>query len=186
VTDRERDDAVPEAEMAETEHGLVPEGPGWFVLNAREARWDEVDGWGRYCRFEGEPRFPEVGVNIHVLGPGEPMSMYHRELGQEDFLVISGECLLIVEGEERPLRPFDLVHCPPWTEHVIVGAGSGPAAIVCIGARPAEDAVVYPVEPAALRHGAGVRRETTSGGDAYAGVERPRPVPYRAGDLGDA
>ena len=36
-----------------------------------------------------------------MLDPGEPMAMYHWETDQEDFLVLSGEPLLIVEGEER-------------------------------------------------------------------------------------
>jgi hypothetical protein len=32
------------------------------------------------------------------------MAMYHWEADQEHFLVLSGDALLIVEGEERPLR----------------------------------------------------------------------------------
>jgi uncharacterized cupin superfamily protein len=183
VIEHDRGEVVPEARLTETEHGIVPEGTGWFVLNAREARWDEVDGSGRYCRFEGDEAFPQLGFNVHVLDPGERMAMYHGEIGQEDFLVLSGECLLIIQGEERTLRPFDLVHCPPWTDHVILGAGRGRAVIVCVGARPPEDAVRYPVEPAALRHGAGVARATTSEREAYAGRAPLRPTRYRAGDL---
>jgi uncharacterized cupin superfamily protein len=183
VSEHDREDVVPEARLIGSEHGVVPEGAGWFVLNAREARWHEVDGLGRYCPFEGDDAFPQLGVNIHVLDPGEPMAMYHGEAGQEDFLVLSGECLLIIQGEERALRPFDLVHCPPWTDHIILGAGEGRAVIVCVGARPPEDAVRYPVEPAALRRGAGVARATTSGREAYADVAPRRATRYRAGDL---
>ena len=96
----------------------------WFVVNAREAGWESIEGSGRWCTFEGDARFEEYGINIHVLLPGEPSCMYHGENAQEDFLVLSGECLLVIEGEERRLRQWDFVHCPPWTRHVFVGAGS--------------------------------------------------------------
>src|SRR5688500_16430387 len=115
---------VPEAPLDATEHGLVPNGDGWFVLNAREARWRHGPGRGAICWFEGHPpESPQLGVNLTVLDPGQPMAMYHWEADQEDFLVLSGEALLIVEGEERPLRQWDFVHCPAGTKHVIVGAG---------------------------------------------------------------
>jgi uncharacterized cupin superfamily protein len=52
-----------------------------------------------------------LGMSIQVLAPGEPNSMYHWEAEQEDFLVLSGEALLIVEGQERPLKQWDFVHC---------------------------------------------------------------------------
>src|SRR5579875_2225125 len=103
-----------EAPLKRTDAGLVPQGAGWFVLNAREARW--LDGeFGAYTRFEGEPGFPKLGFNIGVLAPGQPACYYHAEDEQEDFLVLSGECLLLIEGEERPLKAWDFVHCPPWT-----------------------------------------------------------------------
>ncbi len=127
---------VPEAEVERTEAGVVPKGAGWFVLNAKEALWNDGH-FGAYTRFEGpESRFDQVGVNIGVLQPGQPACMYHGESEQEDFLVLSGECLLLVEGEERRLRAWDFFHCPPWTEHVFVGAGDGPCAILALGARP--------------------------------------------------
>src|SRR5438132_4673763 len=97
----------------------------WFVRNAREMRWLE-DDLGAYCSFEEDERFPELGINLNVLQPGRPMCMYHRESHQEDVLVLRGECLLIVEGEEHPLRQWDLFHCPRDLAHVIVGAGTGP------------------------------------------------------------
>ncbi len=98
---------VPEAPLEETDGGLVPAGEGWFVLNAREARSRERPQRGLAVPFEGTPEFPQVGIRLYVLGPGEPMGMYHWEANQEDFLVLSGEALLLVEGVERPLRQWD-------------------------------------------------------------------------------
>ena len=151
----------------------MPTGDGWFVLNARDAPWYERDGRGFYCEFEGFDGvdFPQFGINLTVLRPGEPMAMYHWEADQEDFLVTAGQALLIVEGEERPLRRWDLVHCPPGTEHVLVGAGESPCVIVAVGARDRStgpDWGAYTVSDAALRHGAGVDRETTDPALAYA------------------
>src|SRR5437868_342354 len=108
--------------MKQTEHGLIPEGAGWFVLNACEAKWQHTENLGSYLPFEGDARVPELGINLNWLLPGQPMAMYHEEDRQEDFLVLVGEALLIVEGEERPLRTWDFVHCPPLTSHVIAGA----------------------------------------------------------------
>jgi uncharacterized cupin superfamily protein len=174
-----------EAKLIDTDAGLRPEGAGWFVVNAQDAAWWASDRAGRYCRFEGtdEARFPEVGVNIHVLEPGEPNCQYHGEIGQEDFLVLSGECLLLVEGQERRLKAWDFVHCPDWTEHVFVGAGDGPCAILMIGVRREDDAVLYPVNELALSHGAGVEKETDDPREAYAGWPELVAVRYREGDL---
>ena len=126
---------VPEAELQQTEHGLVPTGDGWFVLNAQDSRWYHGESRGAFCDFEGDQDFPQVGVNLQVLMPGQPMAMYHWEVDQEDFLVLSGEALLIVEGEERMLRAWDFFHCASLTKHTIVGAGDGPCIVVAIGAR---------------------------------------------------
>ena len=119
---------VHEAKPEQTEHGLAPTGEGWFTLNLRDAVWRHADDRGAVCvaldDFESERRAVQFGVNPFVLQPGEPMSMYHWEADQEAFLVVSGEAVLIVEGEERPLRAWDFVHCPPHTKHVIVGAGA--------------------------------------------------------------
>jgi uncharacterized cupin superfamily protein len=138
----------------------------WFVVNARDARWvwNEMGG---YCNFEdGDVRFEQVGINLNALHPGVPMAMYHEEPGQEDFLVLEGEALLIVEGEERPLKAWDFVHCPPHTKHVILGAGDGPSLVLAVGARKGQ--ATYPVDETAVRHGAGVETETSSPKDAYA------------------
>jgi uncharacterized cupin superfamily protein len=174
---------VEEARLVETQNGLVPEGDGWFVVNAREARWWHHETFGSAVTFEGEARFPDFGINIQVLQPGEPNCMYHGENAQEDFLVLAGECLLLVEGEERPLKQWDFVHCPPWTEHVFVGAGGRPCAILMVGARPKDEALLYPVSDVARKHGAGVEQEATSGQEAYAAFERPYEGPYRDGLL---
>ena len=124
----------------------------------------------------------QFGLNPFVLQPGEPMSMYHWEADQEAFLVVSGEAVLIVEGEERPLRAWDFVHCPPHTRHVIVGAGTGPCVVIAVGARE-RDELGFPVDEAATRQGAGVEEETTDGGAAYASVPGRRPAAYREGWL---
>ena len=125
---------VPEAPLERTEHGLAPAGEGWFVLNAREARWVR-DERSACSEFEGETEFEQIGIFLRVLSPGGTMGMYHWEADQEDFLVLSGEALLIVEGEERPLRRWDFFHCPPGTEHIIVGAGDGPCVVLAVGSR---------------------------------------------------
>ncbi len=153
----------------------------WFIRNARETRWTG-GRLGKYTPFGERAEFPQVGVNISVLDPGEPMTMYHREGTQEGFLVLRGECLLIVEGEERPLRQWDYFHCPPGVPHAIVGAGDGPSLVLALGSRVAENWVVYPAEPVAQRHGAGVEVETSKPAEAYAGYEFP-DVEYEEGWL---
>lgn len=173
-----------EARLRRTEHGLVPETDGWFVLNARDAIWSENVENGRFTRWEGdsEAQFRGLGINVAVLEPGQPACMYHGEDTQEDFLVLSGEALLVVEGEERPLRAWDLVHCPPWTRHVIVGAGTGPCLVLAVGARPTTD-VLYPVDETARRHGASVERDTSKPSEAYAGTSENVQIRYVDGDL---
>jgi uncharacterized cupin superfamily protein len=173
---------VPEARLDTTEHGLVPTGEGWFVLNARDARWRHGPGRPAICDFEGELEFPQLGLNLNVLAPGEQMAMYHWEADQEDFLVLAGEPLLIVEGEERPLRRWDLVHCPPGTKHVVVGAGDGPSVVLAVGARDRStgpDWGGYTVDECALRHEAGVEQATNEPQQAYARFARRQPARYR-------
>jgi uncharacterized cupin superfamily protein len=177
---------VEQAKLVRTEHGLVPEGEGWFVVNAREARWRSRDGeLGRACMFEGEPGFAELGVRLHVVDPGQPNAMYHAEDAEEDFLVLSGECVLVVEGNERRLRAWDFVHCPPGTNHVFVGAGDAPCVLLMVGARRPDSGVRYPVDETAARYGASVEEEATSPAEAYARYPERVPVRYRDGDLPD-
>ena len=146
----------------------------WFVLNVRDARWRKHETFGASCRFE-EPKapFPQLGINVRVLQPGQPNCLYHSESLQEDFLVLAGQCLLLVDGEERPLQAWDFVHCPPGTEHVFVGAGDGPCAILMAGARDPDERLLYPASELARRHGASAEQETTSPEEAYAPFAPP-------------
>lgn len=174
-----------EAELDDTGAGLQPTGEGWFVLNTKDAVWKESGEFGRYVTWEGAggARFPELGINIGVLQPGQPACMYHGEDAQEDFLVLAGEGVLIVEGEERALRAWDFVHCPPWTKHVIVATGSEPCVVLAVGARNGRPGLVYPVDETARKYGAGVERETSEGGEAYAGASEIVAIRYVEGDL---
>jgi mannose-6-phosphate isomerase-like protein (cupin superfamily) len=124
---------VSEANLRETRFGLAPDGEGWFVVNARDVRWRDFGPLGVACDFEGKRPFRQLGINLNRLLPGQPMTVYHRELHQEGFLIIAGECLLVVEGEEWSLKAWDLFHCPGGTAHAIVGAGYGP--FPCSGVR---------------------------------------------------
>ena len=172
---------VPEAPIEQTPDGSRPVGEGWFVANARDAVWFHNEKFGKGVIFEGEPDFAQLGINIQVMWPGQPNGYYHGEIGQEDFLVLSGECLLLIEGEERLLRAWDFVHCPPWTEHIFVGAGDAPCAILCVGARTEGHGIRYPVSELALRHEAGVSEAATSGKVAYAGMPKTERGPYTEG-----
>ena len=168
---------VPEAPLERNDAGLYPAGEGWFVVNVRDAQWLDSHELGLYAPFEGrDAQFAELGTNVVVLRPGEPSCMYHAEDAQEDFLVLAGQCLLIVEGQERSLRAWDLVHCPPMTEHVFVGAGDDPCLLLGTGARRKGRALVYPVSEAALKHGAGVEVETGNPAEAYARFPESTPI----------
>jgi uncharacterized cupin superfamily protein len=176
---------VDEASVRRTKYGLVFDGDGWFVVNARESRWRDTGPLGKYCDFEGKRPFKRLGINLNVLEPGQPMSMYHRERAQEGFLVLAGECLLIVEGEKRRLATWDFFHCPGGTEHVIVGAGDGPSVVLAVGARGGRKGFVYPVSGAALAHGAGVGQEATKPAEAYRSFPRWLRSAYQDGWLPD-
>jgi uncharacterized cupin superfamily protein len=176
-------DSVREAALRKTELGLVPEGEGWFILNAREATWVRSEERGQDTDFEGRQEWTQLGFRIHVLMPGQRNGMYHRELGQEDFLVVSGECVLVIEGEERRLKAWDFVHCPPWTPHVFVAAGEGPCVIVMTGSRAGGFEVVYPVNAVAAKYGASVGEETSSPDDAYAAFGAEARSAYESGWL---
>ena len=161
-------DSVPEAELKKTDAGLIPQGHGWFVLNARDASWIRSEERGHDTDFEGGQEWAQLGFRIHVLMPGQRNGMYHGERSQEDFLVVSGECVLVIEGEERRLKAWDFVHCPPWTRHVFVGAGDGPCVIVMVGSRVGGFEVLYTVNEVAAKHDASVLEETSNPDEAYA------------------
>jgi len=165
---------VPEAPLRETKHGLVADVEGWFVLNARDSRWRDYGPLGFFCNFEGKRPFRQLGFNINILEPGQVLGRYHRENAQEAFLVLAGTCVLLVEGEERTLRAWDFFHCPAGTEHVFVGAGDGPCAVLMVGARTEDEQLLYPVSELAARYGASAEETTPDASQAYAKFERPR------------
>lgn len=147
----------------------------WFVRNVRDLRWQENE-LGASCEFDKHTdRFGEFGINLTALRPGQPMTMYHQERYQEGFLVLRGECLLVVEGQEVPLRQWDYFHCPPDVPHAIVGAGTGPSLVLAVGNRIGPDVILYPRDETALAHGAGVEQDTPSPKEAYARFTRPAP-----------
>ena len=157
----------------------------WYVRNVRDMQWWERGPRGSVALLV-ENDEDQVGVNLFVLGPGQPMSMYHWEADQEDFLVLSGEALLIVEDEERPLRAWDFFHCPPNVPHTIVGAGSGPAAILAIGAREHQDGPEwggYPYSEVAMKHDASAEEETTDPKVAYARFPQRQEGEFPEGSL---
>jgi uncharacterized cupin superfamily protein len=167
-----------EARMEQTEYGRSAATAGWFAVNLRDAAWVTSDSFGAACIFEGDAApFAQVGYTVAVLEPGQPNGMYHREDDQEDFLVLSGECIAIIEGEERRLQAWDFLHCPPGTKHILVGAGDGPCVIFMAGAREHRGSAVYTRDEVALRHGAGVPKTTSESTEAYAPFAKWKPGP---------
>jgi len=168
---------VSEAPLEDLGSGLAPVAEGWFVVNVCDAEWWSSETRGSAFWFENEygdrpVEFDQLGIHLTVVEPGQT-SVYHAEANQEAFLVLSGECRLLVEGEERRLRQWDFFHCPPWTEHGFVGAGDGPCSILMVGAR-LSPGVRYPVSELATRYGASVDKETSDPEQVYAGAERFR------------
>ena len=168
-----------EAELEQTEAGLVAAGDGWFVVNAREARWFHREGRGELLPFTGNfetdeeaewrrvMSFPQFGMNLFVLEPGEPMAVYHGEDAQEDFLVLRGDCVLVVEGEERSLHGVGLRPLPALDRAHHRRCGRWPCVVLAVGARGSEG-IRFPANEAAATHGASSERDTTDGGEAYA------------------
>jgi uncharacterized cupin superfamily protein len=177
-----------EARLAPVDSGLTPATDGWFVVNVRDAAWLTNDKFGARCVFEANGRvvgdrsdlelqtFPQLGLMLDVIWPDQPSGLYHSETKQEDFLVLAGECVLLIDGEERRLRAWDFVHCPPGTDHIFVGAGDGPCVIFMTGARGEGKQLDYPVWEVARRYGAGVENKTSDPHEAYA--------PYSHWELG--
>ena len=179
---------MPEAPLEDSGSGLAPADDGWFVVNVRDAEWltsEKTDAAqvgrssGAECVFESrEFEFPQLAVRLHVLEPDEPNGLYHFETEQEAFLVLAGECKLLVEGEERLLRPWDFVHSPAETEHIFVGAGDRPCVILMTGARSESQKAHYPFSELAARYGASAAEETSDHRQAYVGFlpsRRERP-----------
>jgi uncharacterized cupin superfamily protein len=169
-----------EARLEDVGSGLAPVSPGWFVVNVANAAWIVNDAFGARCIFESDPRvlrerpdleqqrFEQLGVTLAVLPPGRSGGLYHSESAQEDFLVLAGECLLLVEGEERPLRQWDFFHCPPDVPHIFIGQGDESCVLLMVGARPAGRTLHYPRDETALRYDAGAEEATNSPHEAYA------------------
>jgi uncharacterized cupin superfamily protein len=157
-----------EAELTPTEHGLVRTGPGWFVANVKDVRWLRHETFGEWTNLDGDHRFEQVGVHLAVLRPGRPACLYHRENKEEHFLVLEGECTLVVEEEERALKKWDFVHCAPGTDHVFVGAGDGPCIVLMMGSREGKVELCYPPSVTAAKYGASSEKETDSPMEAYA------------------
>jgi uncharacterized cupin superfamily protein len=156
---------------------------GSYVVNVADARaWEHpIAGVTIELDTPDQP-FRDTGINIIVLQPGQPSCKYHSEDVQEDFLVLGGECLALLDGEERPLRAWDFMHCEPHSPHVFVGAGDGPCWILQIGARREGSTLDYPVIELAQRYRAAAPKPTASGDEAYAdwphegkGVTAPWP-----------
>jgi uncharacterized cupin superfamily protein len=162
---------VPEAPMTDTPGGRMPAGPGWFVLNLADARGVHVPGSGTYLPLENrEHAFEDFGINVHVLEPGERATLYHEEPAQEGFLVLAGECLALIEEQERVLRAWDFFHCAPETRHSFIGAGDGPCVIVMVGSRRLGGVATYPASEVAARHGVSARETTGDDEAAYRGA----------------
>jgi uncharacterized cupin superfamily protein len=174
---------IQEAQLAQVKSGLTPVTAGWFVLNARDSAWLNNDATEACCIFEsddfvlrGRPDLteyvkPGAGFALRVLRPGRPGGMYHAESVQEDFLVLVGECILIIEDQERHLRAWDFVHCPPGTAHTFIGAGEGPCVLVCAGNRDLNEETfsrIYKRSDVAMRYGASVAQDTSSSAEANA------------------
>jgi len=178
---------VAEARLEAADSGLTPTTEGWFVVNVGEAAWLTNDAFGGRCVFEADTpvvhnrpdlethRFADVGFTLAVLEPEKPSGLYHAESNQENFLVLAGECLLLVEGQERPLRAWDFVHCPPGTEYVFVGAGNGPCVLFMVGARKPDKSILYPDSRLAHTHSAAADAERTSPAEAYAAFPHWQP-----------
>jgi uncharacterized cupin superfamily protein len=164
--------SVQEAPVTEADAGLVPEGAGWFVVNIAESQGLRADGLGSGAMFEANiGDFPQFGINVRVLEPNQPASMYHREDRQEAFLILDGECTMVIEETERSVRKGDFIHLPAGTAHVIVGAGDGRSTVLMVGARTASPGIEWPASEAAARYGASVEEDTTDGAVANAGLK---------------
>jgi uncharacterized cupin superfamily protein len=171
---------VDEARLEALNGGLAPVTDGWFVVNVRSAPWLEHDDFGARCIFERDPRivrgrddlepswFEQVGFKLAVVRPGQPSTLYHAETQQEAFLVLAGTCTAVIEEQERELREWDFVHCPPGTRHTFVNTGDAPCVILMVGARSEDGSIVYTPSPVAARYGAAVEAEADDPAKAYA------------------
>jgi mannose-6-phosphate isomerase-like protein (cupin superfamily) len=182
---------VEEAELEETEVGLLPKTQGWFIMSALETRWFDKPGQGHsvsltgYNEYEAETFFPMLGMSIRVAGPGDATTTYHWETEQEGFLVLSGEGIAIIEGEERPLKQWDFVHCPPGTRHAFAG-GEPPLVLLCASSRQFQKDGpwgYYCFDETAAKYNAASPEDTQDGEIAYARFAEVRKTRYPGGLL---
>jgi len=164
---------IAESRLEPVASGLTPVTPGWFVVNVADTAWVTNDEWCGVCIFEsdefvlqGRPDLTEyekdAGFTIRVFPPGQPAGLYHAESVEENFLVVMGRCILIVEDQERQLRTWDFVHCPPLTGHTFVNNGDEPCVLVATGNRRDDLERTYGRSEVALRYGAGSPADTTT------------------------
>jgi uncharacterized cupin superfamily protein len=160
------------ARMETTATGQRPAEQGWYILNLAQMCWNGFPGGGAWTTFESGPEESDrLGIGVHILWPGDSPGYYHTEEDLEGFLVLSGECVAIVEGEEYRMRAWDYLHSPPGTAHITVGAGTEPCAILMYGTRTKGAAIRYLPDPVAARYGHSVQRESGSPQEVYA--DRP-------------
>jgi uncharacterized cupin superfamily protein len=168
---------IQEAPLRSAEAGLAPDGDGWFIVNLADAQGGRSQDFGEAVRFEAPSSpFPEVAFNVRVIQPGQPNGLYHRESNAEVFLVLSGECVAIVEEQERTMKRGDFLYTPPGAAHILVGAGDGPCVIVMASNRKPGEEILYPVSEVAARYGASAQRETDDPRVAYADRSPRLPV----------
>lgn len=170
--------------MAEAERrDGVPVTAGWFVVNVRGAPW-EHNSMRAVCKFggEGDAHFDDLGIGLYFIQPGKPMSLYHHEAGQEDFLILSGRCTVLIDGQRRDAGPWDFALPVPHGAH---DRRHGRGAGADLGGRRSqgEGQARYPVEPEAIRLGAGVPDEHTTADQVFASFGEPQRGP--APDLPD-
>lgn len=166
----------PESSLIDGPKGLVPESDGWFIVNVGDVQAVKTDRFGAGTRFEGANQFPEFGINVRFLAPGQPNCLYHRESVQETFLVLNGECVAIIEEQERQLKTGDFLFVPAGVAHVFVGGSDGPCTILMAGTRGEDVQVHYPVSEVAARYGASVKEATDDPSVAYADVPGFEPT----------
>jgi len=156
---------------------MMDQQEGGYVLNIKDAAWKGHDRFGRSANLERGERFSDVGIHLFMLTPGNPNCRYHRESAQENFLVLSGSCKLLMNDTERQLAVWDFVHCPPGVSHVLVGTGDSPAVVLAIGHRQgAEHELYYPASELAAKYGAQAPEPTPDPRVAYGDVEPATPI----------
>ena len=105
---------IDEARLEDVGSGLAPVSEGWFVVNARDAAWLTNETFGGVCIFESDdfvlrerPDLEPVevegaGFTLARDQTGQASGLYHAETKtQEDFLVVAGECIVLIEEQER-------------------------------------------------------------------------------------